>query len=123
MFRALNNRCERKSVKKRARTHAVKSLLKSVKCSENGTAVARAAVTEGNPKRICRRIWRAGSMPEKLTNKCPKISNGYMFRGMNRHEGHLRHQQRDVSKVREFTKIYTPPLMRTKSLIRAMTTR
>ena len=48
-------------------------------------------------------------MPEKLTNKYPKISNEYMFKGMNRHEGHLRNQRRDVSKVREFTKIYTPP--------------
>ena len=48
-------------------------------------------------------------MPEKLTKKCPKISNEYMFKGMNRHESHLRNQWRDVSKVREFTKIYTPP--------------
>ena len=48
-------------------------------------------------------------MPEKLTNKCPKISNEYMFKGMSRHEGHLRNQRRDVSKVREFTEIYTPP--------------
>ena len=46
-------------------------------------------------------------MPEKLTNKCPKISNEYMFKGTNRHEVHLRNQRRDVSKVREFTKIYT----------------
>ena len=96
-------------MKKLARTHAVKSLLKLVKCSENGTTVARAAVTGGSPKRICRRVWRAGSMPEKLTNKCPKISNEYMFKGMNRHEDHLRNQRRDVSKVREFNKIYTPP--------------
>ena len=29
----------------------------------------------------------------------------------------------DVPRVREFTKIYTPPLMRPKSLIRAMTTK
>ena len=109
MFRQLNNRCERESVKKRARTHAVKSLLKPVKCSENETTVARAAVTRGDPQRICRRVWRGGSIPEKLTNKCPEISNEYMFKGMNRHEGHLRNQRRDVSKVREFTKIYTPP--------------
>ena len=93
-------------MKKRARTHAVKRLLKSVNCSENGTTVAGAAV---NPKRICRRVWRAGSMPEKLTNICPKISNEYMFKGMNKHEGHLRNQRRDVSRVRDFTKIYAPP--------------
>ena len=96
-------------MKKRVRTHAVKSLVKSVKCSENGTTVARAAVTRGNPERICRRVWREGSMPEKLANKCPKISNEYMFKGMNRHEGHLRNQRRGVSRVRDFTKIYTPP--------------
>ena len=59
-------------------------------------------------------------MTEKLTTKCSKILNEYMFKGMNRHEGHLRNQQIDVSRVREFTKIYAP-LMRPKSLIRAMT--
>ena len=59
-------------------------------------------------------------MPEKLTNKCSKILNEYMFKGMNRHEGHLRNQRIDVSRVREFTKIYAP-LMRPESLIRAMT--
>ena len=59
-------------------------------------------------------------MPEKLTNKCSKILNEYMFKGMNRHEGHLRNQRIYVSRVREFTKIYAP-LMRPKSLIRAMT--
>ena len=42
-----------------------------------------------------------------------------MFKGMNRHEGHLRNQRIDVSRVREFTKIYAP-LMRPKSLIRAI---
>ena len=47
-------------------------------------------------------------MPEKLTNKCSKILNEYMFKGMNRHEGHLRNQRIDVSRVREFTKIYAP---------------
>ena len=59
-------------------------------------------------------------MPENLTNKCSKIFNEYMFKVMNRHEGHLRNQRIDVSRVREFTKIYAP-LMRPKSLIRAMT--
>ena len=59
-------------------------------------------------------------MPEKLTNKCSKILNEYMFKGMNRHEGHLRNQRIDVSRVREFTKIYAP-LMRPKILIRVMT--
>ena len=59
-------------------------------------------------------------MPEKLTKKCLKILNEYMFKGMNRHEGHLRNQRIDVSRVREFTKIYAP-LMKPKSLIRAMT--
>ena len=59
-------------------------------------------------------------MPEKLTNKCSKILNEYMFKGMNTHEGHLRNERIDVSRVREFTKIYAP-LMRPKSLIRAMT--
>ena len=62
-------------------------------------------------------------MREKLTKKCPKISNEYMFKGMNRHEGHLGNQRRDVSRVREFTKNIYAHLMRTKSLIRAMTTR
>ena len=61
-------------------------------------------------------------MPEKLTNKCSKILNEYMFKGMNRHEGHLRNQHIDLSRVREFTKIYAP-LMRPKSFIRAMTNR
>ena len=59
-------------------------------------------------------------MPEKLTNKYSKILNEYMLKGMNRHKGHLRNQRIDVSRVREFTKIYAP-LMRPKSLIRAMT--
>ena len=59
-------------------------------------------------------------MPEKLTNNCSKILNEYIFKGMNRHEGHLRNQRIDVSRVRKFTKIYAP-LMRPKSLIRAMT--
>ena len=59
-------------------------------------------------------------MPEKLTNKCSKILNEYMFKGMNRHEGQLRNQGIDVSRVREFTKIHAP-FTRPKSIIRAMT--
>ena len=59
-------------------------------------------------------------MPEKLINKCSKILDEYMFKGMNKHEGHLRNQRIDVSRVNEFTKNYAP-LMRPKSLIRAMT--
>ena len=31
-----------------------------------------------------------------------------MFKGMNRHESHLRNQRIDVSREREFTKIYAP---------------
>ena len=59
-------------------------------------------------------------MPEKLTNNCSKILDEYMFKGMNKHEGHLRKQWIYVSRANEFTKIYDP-LMRPKSLIRAMT--
>ena len=44
-------------------------------------------------------------MPEKLTNKYSKILNEYMSKGLNRHEGHLRIQRIDVSRVREFIKI------------------
>ena len=49
-------------------------------------------------------------MPKKLTSKCSKNLNEYMFREMNRHEGYPRNQRIDVPRMGEFTKNIRPPL-------------